>query len=84
MILPSITFNIKLCRVPERALPTCRLIHSELAENLGIDSNIGATLGKVYCGVVGGVERHEFSVLGASVNLAARLMAQNSSLAGSR
>eukprot|EP00554_Chaetoceros_debilis_P009004 CAMPEP_0194101608 /NCGR_PEP_ID=MMETSP0150-20130528/2290_1 /TAXON_ID=122233 /ORGANISM="Chaetoceros debilis, Strain MM31A-1" /LENGTH=1615 /DNA_ID=CAMNT_0038788273 /DNA_START=63 /DNA_END=4907 /DNA_ORIENTATION=- len=62
--------------VPERALPTCRLIHSELAENLGIDSNIGATLGKVYCGVVGGVERHEFSVLGASVNLAARLMAQ--------
>lgn len=31
--------------------------------------------GKVYCGIVGGLERHEFAVLGPSVNLAARLMA---------
>lgn len=30
----------------------------------------------MYCGVVGGIERNDFSVLGASVNLAARLMAQ--------
>jgi adenylate cyclase len=28
----------------------------------------------VYCGVVGGVRRHEFAVMGAPVNLAARLM----------
>ncbi len=63
-------------RVQERALPTCRFIHSALENELGIDSQIGGTLGKVYCGVVGGVERHEFSVLGASVNLSARLMAQ--------
>ncbi len=41
-----------------------------------MDNQIGATLGKVYCGVVGGVDRHEFAVLGPSVNLAARLMAQ--------
>ena len=38
-------------------------------------TSIGATFGKAYCGVVGGVKRHEFAVLGPSVNLAARLMA---------
>ena len=40
-----------------------------------MDSRVGATLGKVYCGVVGGLDRHEYAVLGPSVNLAARLMA---------
>jgi hypothetical protein len=39
---------------------------------------MGATFGKAYCGVVGGVERHEYAVLGPSVNLAARLMANKS------
>lgn len=66
-----------LCRVSERALPACRIIHSVLENELSIESQIGATLGKVYCGIVGGVERNDFSVLGASVNLAARLMTQN-------
>lgn len=42
---------------------------------LGINSRIGATYGEAYCGVVGGVKRHEYAVLGPSVNLAARLMA---------
>jgi hypothetical protein len=42
---------------------------------LGVYCQIGATLGKAYCGVVGGVKRHEFAVLGPSVNLSARLMA---------
>lgn len=41
---------------------------------LNFDSRIGATFGKAYCGVVGGVRRHEYAVLGPSVNLAARLM----------
>lgn len=41
---------------------------------LKVESRIGATFGKVYCGVVGGVRRHEFAVMGAAVNLAARLM----------
>lgn len=41
---------------------------------LGIQSKIGATFGEVYCGIVGGVKRHEYAVLGPSVNLAARLM----------
>ncbi len=31
-------------------------------------------MGKVYCGVVGGIKRHEFAVLGPSVNLSARLL----------
>lgn len=39
-----------------------------------MENRIGATFGKVYCGVVGGVRRHEFAVMGAPVNLAARLM----------
>jgi hypothetical protein len=42
---------------------------------LGIESKIGCTVGEAYCGVVGGVKRHEYAVLGPSVNLAARLMA---------
>ena len=39
-----------------------------------MQSKIGATFGEAYCGVVGGVKRHEYAVLGPSVNLAARLM----------
>jgi Adenylate and Guanylate cyclase catalytic domain len=40
-----------------------------------VKCKIGATFGEAYCGVVGGVKRHEYAVLGPSVNLAARLMA---------
>ena len=68
--------NSIICRVSERALPTCRIIDSVLHAELGVESQIGATLGKVYCGVVGGLKRHEYAVLGPSVNLAARLMSQ--------
>ena len=50
-------------------------IHYGLRDDLNVDNRIGATYGKAYCGVVGGVKRHEFAVLGPSVNLAARLMA---------
>lgn len=60
--------------VEERALPSARSIHYSLETDLGIESTIGCTLGDAYCGVVGGLERHEFAVLGPSVNLAARLM----------
>ena len=63
--------------VAQRALPFSLSIHRALEEELGIKSTMGATLGKVYCGVVGGLERHEFAVLGPSVNLAARLMASD-------
>ena len=56
------------------ALPATFDIHKSLRDELGVDNRIGATFGVVYCGVVGGIRRHEFSVMGAPVNLAARLM----------
>ena len=62
-------------RVANNALPAVFAIHRALKTELGVESRIGATFGKVYCGVVGGVFRHEFAVMGAPVNLAARLMA---------
>ena len=58
----------------ERTIPACRIIHAALQSELGVASHIGATRGKAYCGVVGGISRHEYAVLGPSVNLAARLM----------
>ncbi|XP_041455605.1 adenylate cyclase type 10-like [Lytechinus variegatus] len=36
--------------------------------------SIGVTTGKVFCGVVGHNERHEYTVIGPKVNMAARLM----------
>ena len=56
------------------ALPATFAIHEALKNELKVENRIGATFGKVYCGVVGGVRRHEFAVMGAPVNLAARLM----------
>ena len=44
---------------------------------MGVDNYVGATLGKAYCGVVGGIKRHEFAVLGPSVNLSARLLSMS-------
>ena len=53
------------------------MIHYALQNDLGVDNYIGASLGKVYCGVVGSVRRHEFAVMGPSVNLAARLLSKS-------
>lgn len=55
-------------------MPAAYAIHRALKSELGVDNRVGCTFGKVYCGVVGGVRRHEFAVMGAPVNLAARLM----------
>ena len=60
--------------ISQRGLPLTRSIYDTLQEELGVKSKIGATFGRAYCGVVGGLTRHEFAVLGPSVNLAARLM----------
>jgi len=60
--------------VTEKGLPATVAILDALKIELDVDSVIGATFGKVYCGVVGGRHRHEFTLLGPSVNLAARLM----------
>ena len=70
--LPSTFFHLH--RAAERVLPAARTIHYALQNDLGIINYIGITLGKVYCGVVGGIKRHEFAVLGPSVNLSARLL----------
>jgi hypothetical protein len=59
--------------VANNALPACFAIQNSM-NSLGIDVRIGGTFGKAYCGVVGALRRHEFSVMGAPVNLAARLM----------
>ena len=60
--------------VAERAIPFTTTVQTLLKAELNTDCQIGATFGKAYCGVVGGVSRHEYAVLGPSVNLAARLM----------
>jgi len=42
--------------------------------NLGLKASVGITAGVVFCGVVGSTTRREFTVLGDTVNLSARLM----------
>ncbi|KAL7554113.1 hypothetical protein ACHAWF_017514, partial [Thalassiosira exigua] len=59
--------------IAQRAVPFGLSIRRALKEELGVACKVGATFGKAYCGIVGGRERHEFAVLGPSVNLAARL-----------
>ncbi|CAB9519698.1 cyclase type 10 [Seminavis robusta] len=60
--------------VEERAIPCISKVKTLLKTELALDCRIGATHGKAYCGVVGALTRHEYAVLGPSVNLAARLM----------
>lgn len=60
--------------VTERAIPFTTTVQTLLKTELNTECQIGATFDKAYCGVVGGVSRHEYAVLGPSVNLAARLM----------
>lgn len=40
----------------------------------GLHSSVGVATGKAYCGVLGSRWRHEYAVVGAAVNLSARLM----------
>jgi class 3 adenylate cyclase len=61
--------------VTERVLPTATTIQNCLLSEYNVKTRIGATMGNAYCGVVGGIMRHEYAILGPSVNLAARLMA---------
>ena len=59
-------------------LPTIVGISEQLGQINGLITHIGATSGNCYCGTVGHLERHEYSILGPSVNLAARLMCSTS------
>lgn len=56
-----------------RAVQAAMVLRDRL-EGLGVSSSIGICTGRVYCGVVGSNIRREYSVLGDTVNLAARLM----------
>mgnify|MGYP003564035251 CR=1 FL=1 len=60
--------------VEERAMACIAHIRTLLRSELDIDSKIGATYGKAYCGVVTKGDRTEYTVMGPAVNLAARLM----------
>lgn len=44
--------------------------------DMDIQCSIGVTLGNIFCGETGSLQRYEYSLLGPSVNLSARLMAQ--------
>ncbi len=58
---------------PERAL-RCAMALQGAASPRGLQLAIGATTGRVFAGPVGGETRHEYTVMGDTVNLAARLM----------
>ena len=58
----------------ESALNASLTIISSLLSQSEIDASIGITTGKVYCGLVGSPDRYEYSIMGPSVNLSARLM----------
>lgn len=57
------------------ALETAKRIIIEL-QAIDLTAAIGITSGKAYCGIVGSPTRHEYAVMGPSVNLSARLMCQ--------
>ena len=48
----------------------------KLLRVMDIQCTIGITLGKVFCGETGSPQRYEYSLLGPSCNLSARLMAK--------
>ncbi|XP_069840947.1 adenylate cyclase type 10 [Dendropsophus ebraccatus] len=58
------------------ALHSAFNIHSLCSESIAAISfaSIGVTSGPIYCGVVGHAARHEYTVFGRKVNLAARMM----------
>jgi class 3 adenylate cyclase len=58
---------------PHRATAAAMRLADQL-DALGIQAHIGVTTGKVFAGVIGPPHRCEFSMLGDTVNLSARLM----------
>jgi class 3 adenylate cyclase/tetratricopeptide (TPR) repeat protein len=64
---------------PTRALLATRTIHEQL-RTLGLSPVSGVATGPLYCGPHGGEHRRHYAVIGATINLAARM----ASLAGDR
>jgi len=58
---------------PLRAVQAVLKLRAALTER-GIGSEIGVATGRVFCGVIGNAQRREYTVIGDTVNLAARLM----------
>ena len=70
-------FGLPPCRnrdIPKRAVMAAMDINTLLRKSYGVESQIGLTTGKVFCGTVGGSIRNEYTMHGSLVNLAARLM----------
>ena len=67
--LPPTTHADDPCRACCAALRLAQLLAAE-----GLVASVGVTVGDVFCGITGSVQRREYTVLGDSVNLAARLM----------
>lgn len=58
---------------PDRGVKIALAIRSALQER-GLRCSIGISTGRIYCGAVGSEARREYTLMGDSVNLAARLM----------
>ena len=60
----------------DTAIYAAKEAQNNLLATLEIQCSIGITLGNIFCGETGSLQRYEYSLLGPSVNLSARLMAQ--------
>ena len=58
---------------PTRGIKAALMIRKEL-EGLKVQSHIGVTTGRIFCGSIGNDSRREYTTIGNAVNLSARLM----------
>ncbi|HJS20413.1 MAG TPA: AAA family ATPase [Anaerolineales bacterium] len=58
---------------PARGIQAALMLRDEL-DAQGVSGSIGVTTGRVFCGLIGNRRRREYTFLGQTVNLAARLM----------
>lgn len=69
--LPPFSHEDDPCRAIQTAMRIRKVIKA-----LGLETSIGVTTGKAFCGAVGSEERREYAVVGDIVNLSARLMSK--------
>jgi len=67
-------FHAVFKNMASAAVTFANKLSGRLARTLLVCVRVGISFGRGYCGVVGSPRRHEFSIMGSSVNLAARLM----------